>query len=159
MGATPVHLVAVNAPMTSRWDWVIACVCVCVCQSHVCEILLSPKRSSSFQMSFPEIKCLFVLCVPQVCDGDQIHPPNKKISSSQIVYNLTGINVENYLMTTANYFIRNRWFRRAAGMYPLHASSMINNALSSTKSSYFYNHAVLQQTLNFIVWSCYYMLL
>ncbi|XP_023284363.1 ATP-binding cassette sub-family A member 12 [Seriola lalandi dorsalis] len=45
----------------------------------------------------------------QVCDEDNFQPPHKRIPSSQIVYNLSGINVENYLVTTANDFIRNRY--------------------------------------------------
>uniref|UniRef100_A0A8D3AAC7 ATP binding cassette subfamily A member 12 n=1 Tax=Scophthalmus maximus TaxID=52904 RepID=A0A8D3AAC7_SCOMX len=45
----------------------------------------------------------------QICDGDNYQPPHKKIPSSQIVYNLSGINVENYLVATANDFIRNRY--------------------------------------------------
>uniref|UniRef100_A0A8D3CBX5 ATP binding cassette subfamily A member 12 n=1 Tax=Scophthalmus maximus TaxID=52904 RepID=A0A8D3CBX5_SCOMX len=44
-----------------------------------------------------------------ICDGDNYQPPHKKIPSSQIVYNLSGINVENYLVATANDFIRNRY--------------------------------------------------
>ncbi|XP_036065527.1 uncharacterized protein abca12 isoform X2 [Oryzias melastigma] len=44
----------------------------------------------------------------QVCQKDNYQPPHKKIPSSQIVYNLSGINVENYLLATANDFIRNR---------------------------------------------------
>uniref|UniRef100_A0A3B4BHQ8 ABC transporter domain-containing protein n=1 Tax=Periophthalmus magnuspinnatus TaxID=409849 RepID=A0A3B4BHQ8_9GOBI len=35
-------------------------------------------------------------------------PPHKKIPSSQIVYNLTGLRVENYLVATADDYIRNR---------------------------------------------------
>ncbi|KAF3843010.1 hypothetical protein F7725_001859 [Dissostichus mawsoni] len=45
----------------------------------------------------------------QVCDLDNFQPPHKKIPSSQIVYNLSGINVEKYLVATANDFIRNRY--------------------------------------------------
>lgn len=45
----------------------------------------------------------------QVCDRDSFQPPYKKIPSSQIVYNLSGINIENYLLATANDFIRNRY--------------------------------------------------
>ncbi|KAM6934409.1 glucosylceramide transporter ABCA12 [Xenentodon cancila] len=45
----------------------------------------------------------------QICNGDNFQPPHKKIASSQIVYNLSGINVENYLVATANDFIRNRY--------------------------------------------------
>uniref|UniRef100_A0A8C8DMQ6 ATP-binding cassette, sub-family A (ABC1), member 12 n=1 Tax=Oryzias sinensis TaxID=183150 RepID=A0A8C8DMQ6_9TELE len=45
----------------------------------------------------------------QVCQKENYQPPHKKIPSSQIVYNLSGINVENYLLATANDFIRNRY--------------------------------------------------
>lgn len=47
----------------------------------------------------------------QICYGDNFQPPHKKIPSSQIVYNLSGINVEKYLVATANEFIRNRWIQ------------------------------------------------
>uniref|UniRef100_A0A3Q3EBV6 ATP-binding cassette, sub-family A (ABC1), member 12 n=1 Tax=Labrus bergylta TaxID=56723 RepID=A0A3Q3EBV6_9LABR len=43
-------------------------------------------------------------------------PPHKRTPSSQIVYNLSGINVEEYLVTTANDFIRNRYGGFALGM-------------------------------------------
>lgn len=52
----------------------------------------------------------------QVCNGDDFQPPHKKIPSSQIVYNLSGINVENYLVVTANDFIRNRYGGFAFGV-------------------------------------------
>ncbi|KAM7407614.1 hypothetical protein PAMA_003372 [Pampus argenteus] len=45
----------------------------------------------------------------QICDKDIFQPPHKKIPSSQIVYNLSGLNVEKYLVATANDFIRNRY--------------------------------------------------
>ncbi|XP_053295252.1 uncharacterized protein abca12 isoform X4 [Pleuronectes platessa] len=45
----------------------------------------------------------------QVCDEDNYNPPHEQILSSQVVYNLSGINVENYLVATANDFIRNRY--------------------------------------------------
>ncbi|XP_062287286.1 glucosylceramide transporter ABCA12 [Scomber scombrus] len=45
----------------------------------------------------------------QVCDAPSFQPPHKKIPSSQIVYNLSGVNVEDYLVVTANDFIRNRY--------------------------------------------------
>ncbi|KAL2081579.1 hypothetical protein ACEWY4_023432 [Coilia grayii] len=45
----------------------------------------------------------------QVCERDNYHPPHIRNPSSQIVYNLTGINVEDYLLATANDFIRNRY--------------------------------------------------
>ncbi|KAM8855240.1 uncharacterized protein abca12 [Spinachia spinachia] len=52
----------------------------------------------------------------QICDGDSFQPPHKQIPSSQIVYNLSGIHVENYLVATANEFIRNRYGGFAFGM-------------------------------------------
>ncbi|XP_069010699.1 uncharacterized protein abca12 [Embiotoca jacksoni] len=52
----------------------------------------------------------------QICDRDNFQPPHKKIPSSQDVYNLSGINVENYLVSTANDFIRNRYGGFAFGM-------------------------------------------
>uniref|UniRef100_A0A7N9AV98 ATP-binding cassette, sub-family A (ABC1), member 12 n=1 Tax=Mastacembelus armatus TaxID=205130 RepID=A0A7N9AV98_9TELE len=45
----------------------------------------------------------------QVCDVNNFQPPHLKVPSSQVVYNLSGINVENYLLATANDFIRNRY--------------------------------------------------
>ncbi|XP_044222425.1 glucosylceramide transporter ABCA12 [Thunnus albacares] len=45
----------------------------------------------------------------QICDEHNFQPPHKKIPSSQTVYNLSGFNVENYLVATANDFIRNRY--------------------------------------------------
>lgn len=63
-----------------------------------------------------------VFCALQVCDVDKFHPPYQKSPSSQFVYNLTGINVENYLMTTANTFIRNRW---KPEVFSIHTSSII----------------------------------
>ncbi|XP_077435659.1 uncharacterized protein abca12 [Vanacampus margaritifer] len=45
----------------------------------------------------------------QVCHGERFQPASRQIPSSQIVYNISGINVENYLLTTANGFIRNRY--------------------------------------------------
>uniref|UniRef100_A0A3B3UCG3 ATP binding cassette subfamily A member 12 n=1 Tax=Poecilia latipinna TaxID=48699 RepID=A0A3B3UCG3_9TELE len=52
----------------------------------------------------------------QICEKDNRQPPFKEIPSSQIVYNLTGVNVENYLVATANDFIRNRYGGFAFGM-------------------------------------------
>ncbi|KAK7939643.1 hypothetical protein WMY93_002969 [Mugilogobius chulae] len=45
----------------------------------------------------------------EVCGARGYVPPHKQISSSQIVYNLTNLNVENYLVATADDFIRNRY--------------------------------------------------
>ncbi|XP_068602787.1 glucosylceramide transporter ABCA12 [Brachionichthys hirsutus] len=57
-------------------------------------------------------------CTPkeQICDEDNFQPPRKKVPSSQIVYNLSGINVESYLAATANDFIRNRYGGFSFGM-------------------------------------------
>nr|XP_061799272.1 uncharacterized protein LOC133590666 [Nerophis lumbriciformis] len=57
-------------------------------------------------ISFSDCKCTIE---DQTCHGDQFKPAYRQIPSSQIVYNLSGINVENYLVTTANTFIRNRY--------------------------------------------------
>ncbi|KAJ8352847.1 hypothetical protein SKAU_G00243230 [Synaphobranchus kaupii] len=45
----------------------------------------------------------------QFCSHYNYQPPHKEAPSSQTVYNLTGINIENYLLATANDFIRNRY--------------------------------------------------
>ncbi|XP_035265465.1 uncharacterized protein abca12 [Anguilla anguilla] len=45
----------------------------------------------------------------QVCPHYNYQPPHKKAPSSQVVYNLTGINIESYLLATANDFIRDRY--------------------------------------------------
>ncbi|KAJ0005860.1 hypothetical protein NQD34_015754 [Periophthalmus magnuspinnatus] len=45
----------------------------------------------------------------EVCGAGGYVPPHKKIPSSQIVYNLTGLRVENYLVATADDYIRNRY--------------------------------------------------
>uniref|UniRef100_A0A674P497 ATP-binding cassette, sub-family A (ABC1), member 12 n=1 Tax=Takifugu rubripes TaxID=31033 RepID=A0A674P497_TAKRU len=62
------------------------------------------------------LKMTIFVAILGVCEGDHIHPPYKKIPSSHILYNLTGINVENYLMTTANDFVRNRYGGFSLGM-------------------------------------------
>uniref|UniRef100_A0AAX7VG37 ABC transporter domain-containing protein n=1 Tax=Astatotilapia calliptera TaxID=8154 RepID=A0AAX7VG37_ASTCA len=62
----------------------------------------------------------FMICqssnIKQICDKDNYQPPHTEIPSSQIVYDLNGINVENYLVATANDFIRNRYGGFAFGM-------------------------------------------
>lgn len=45
----------------------------------------------------------------QSCPAQGYDPPRKRCPSSQIVYNLTGVNIENYLLATANNFIRDRY--------------------------------------------------
>uniref|UniRef100_A0AAQ5Z2L2 ABC transporter domain-containing protein n=1 Tax=Amphiprion ocellaris TaxID=80972 RepID=A0AAQ5Z2L2_AMPOC len=52
----------------------------------------------------------------QICDVNSYQPPHRSIPSSQIVYNLSGINVEKYLVSTANDFIRNRYGGFAFGV-------------------------------------------
>ncbi|KAL7385147.1 hypothetical protein ABVT39_016568 [Epinephelus coioides] len=52
----------------------------------------------------------------QICDANNFRPPHKKISSSQIMYNLSGIDVEKYLVATTNDFIRNRYGGFSLGM-------------------------------------------
>ncbi|KAK5861274.1 hypothetical protein PBY51_022684 [Eleginops maclovinus] len=70
-------------------------------------------RSTSSWSSMGNSSKAFSVCKcsrqEQVCDVDNFQPPHKKIPSSQTVYNLSGINVENYLVATANDFIRNRY--------------------------------------------------
>lgn len=44
----------------------------------------------------------------QVCDSNVMNLPHETLPSSQVVYNLSGVNVETYLAATANDFIRNR---------------------------------------------------
>uniref|UniRef100_A0A7N8YF53 ATP-binding cassette, sub-family A (ABC1), member 12 n=1 Tax=Mastacembelus armatus TaxID=205130 RepID=A0A7N8YF53_9TELE len=53
--------------------------------------------------------CLCSCSQKRVCDVNNFQPPHLKVPSSQVVYNLSGINVENYLLATANDFIRNRY--------------------------------------------------
>ncbi|XP_041118415.1 ATP-binding cassette sub-family A member 12-like [Polyodon spathula] len=45
----------------------------------------------------------------QLCPRDDYVPPHKKAPSLQTVYNLSQLNVENYLLSTANSFIQNRY--------------------------------------------------
>ncbi|XP_077392009.1 uncharacterized protein abca12 isoform X2 [Festucalex cinctus] len=57
-------------------------------------------------VSYSDCKCTIK---EQICHGERFQPASRQIPSSQIVYNISGINVENYLLTTANGFIRNRY--------------------------------------------------
>ncbi|XP_034780404.2 glucosylceramide transporter ABCA12 isoform X2 [Acipenser ruthenus] len=45
----------------------------------------------------------------QVCPRDDYVPPHKKATSLQTVYNVSQLDVENYLLSTANSFIQNRY--------------------------------------------------
>uniref|UniRef100_A0A9J7YRV5 ATP-binding cassette, sub-family A (ABC1), member 12 n=1 Tax=Cyprinus carpio carpio TaxID=630221 RepID=A0A9J7YRV5_CYPCA len=67
------------------------------------ETWISRGNSSS---TFTTCKCSNQV---QSCPASDYEPPHKRNPSSQIVYNLTGINIEDYLLATANDFIRNRY--------------------------------------------------
>ncbi|XP_060910213.1 uncharacterized protein abca12 isoform X2 [Labrus mixtus] len=80
----------------------------------VCSRSTDPWRSSgNSSKAFSGCKCTRQ---EQICDSESYQPPHKRTPSSQIVYNLSGINVEEYLVTTANDFIRNRYGGFALGM-------------------------------------------
>ncbi|XP_071381008.1 uncharacterized protein abca12 [Centroberyx affinis] len=64
------------------------------------------RSSGNRSQSFTACKCTRQ---EQVCSENSHQPPHKKIPSSQTVYNLSDIDVENYLISTANDFIRNRY--------------------------------------------------
>uniref|UniRef100_A0A3Q1H078 ABC transporter domain-containing protein n=1 Tax=Anabas testudineus TaxID=64144 RepID=A0A3Q1H078_ANATE len=71
------------------------------------------KRSSDYWSSSGNSSKPFKICrctrqEQVMCFGD-VPIPHKQIPSSQIVYNISGINVETYLIATANDFIRNRY--------------------------------------------------
>ncbi|KAM9487078.1 uncharacterized protein abca12 [Clarias gariepinus] len=55
---------------------------------------------------FEECKCADF---SQTCPAPGYNPPHKTNPSSQIVYNLTNMNIERYLLATANDFIRDRY--------------------------------------------------
>ncbi|XP_017279339.1 ATP-binding cassette sub-family A member 12 [Kryptolebias marmoratus] len=88
--------------------------CLDESDSQVC------TRSTNRWISRGNISKPFSVCKctqkEQICKNNNLQPPHKKIPSSQIVYNLTGLNVENYLVATANDFIRNRYGGFAFGM-------------------------------------------
>ncbi|CAJ1079858.1 uncharacterized protein abca12 [Xyrichtys novacula] len=71
------------------------------------------RSSGNSSKAFSTCKCTGQ---EQVCETYNNEPPHKSISSSQIVYNLSGINVEDYLLATTNDFIRNRYGGFAFGM-------------------------------------------
>ncbi|XP_061092959.1 glucosylceramide transporter ABCA12-like [Conger conger] len=64
------------------------------------------RSSANGPLAFKPCQCSKT---EQVCPKNEYQPPHQKAPSSQIVYNLTGINIENYLLATANGFIRNRY--------------------------------------------------
>ncbi|KAL4616614.1 ATP-binding cassette sub-family A member 12, partial [Arapaima gigas] len=80
--------------------------------------------TSNGNSSSPFVSCKCT-AKQQVCSHDNYQPPHKKIPSSQIVYNLTGINTENYLLATAKSFIRDRYGGFEFGA-PLPADLKIN---------------------------------
>ncbi|TSW62345.1 ATP-binding cassette sub-family A member 12 [Bagarius yarrelli] len=70
----------------------------------------------------------------QSCPKQGYVPPHKINPSSQIVYNLTGINVERYLLSTANDFIRDRqvWYNpEGHHTMPAYLNSLNNFILRS----------------------------
>ncbi|XP_073329250.1 uncharacterized protein abca12 [Pagrus major] len=71
------------------------------------------SSSGNSSRAFSVCKCTHQ---EQVCEGQSFQPPHKKIPSAHIVYNLSGLNVENYLVATANEFRRNRYGGFAFGM-------------------------------------------
>uniref|UniRef100_A0A8C6INH2 ATP-binding cassette, sub-family A member 12 n=1 Tax=Mus spicilegus TaxID=10103 RepID=A0A8C6INH2_MUSSI len=52
----------------------------------------------------------------QECPKFNYHPPHRRTYSSQIIYNLTGKHMENYLITTANHFVQKRYGGWSFGM-------------------------------------------
>lgn len=111
VGTAQEHLVTVNARSRNRWDRVTeSCVCVCMCErKRVSLCVFSLVCSMKGQ-----VQCICLFCALQVCQRENFQPPHKKIPSAQIVYNLSGLNVENYLVATANKFIRNRYMQPAS---------------------------------------------
>lgn len=61
----------------------------------------------------------------QICDRNNYQPPHEQIPSSQIAYNLSGINVEDYLISTANDFIRNRYMQPVFASYCCHIAALL----------------------------------
>lgn len=109
VGMSPNHLVCVNAPNRNRWVWVRE---NSMCASEwvfVFSLVSSDGHVLHHCKKNGQLWTICVFCIWQICKKDNPQPPFKKIPSSQIVYNLTGVNVENYLVATANDFIRNRW--------------------------------------------------
>uniref|UniRef100_W5MAB7 ATP binding cassette subfamily A member 12 n=1 Tax=Lepisosteus oculatus TaxID=7918 RepID=W5MAB7_LEPOC len=62
----------------------------------------------SGNMSLPNGICECTSTV-QTCPRFNFEPPSKRNPSSQIVYNLTNVNIEKYLLLTANNFIQDRY--------------------------------------------------
>ncbi|KAM9804931.1 glucosylceramide transporter ABCA12 [Neosynchiropus ocellatus] len=72
------------------------------------------KTSNPYVFTFPStvfllFDCFLLLRFGCVCDNDNFVPPHTKLPSSQIAYNMTGFDVEKYLVGTTNDFIRNRY--------------------------------------------------
>ncbi|KAJ0070102.1 hypothetical protein NL108_002413, partial [Boleophthalmus pectinirostris] len=81
-------------------------------------VILGKRLDTNFDTTMIFKKCSYyssliarvtIICPPQVCGAGGYVPPHKKIPSSQIIYNVTGLNVENYLVATADDYIRNRY--------------------------------------------------
>ncbi|CAN9497876.1 unnamed protein product [Ophioblennius macclurei] len=73
-----------------------------VCSRNTNNWISTGNRSQAFS----ECKCARR---EQICDARSFQPPHRRVPSSQVIYNLSGINVERYLVATANDFIRNRY--------------------------------------------------
>lgn len=70
----------------------------------------------------------------QSCPASDHEPPHKRNPSSQIVYNLTGINTEDYLLATANDFIRNRWILSPVALHSIKLISKDNSFMSQVQN-------------------------
>ncbi|XP_019750907.1 uncharacterized protein abca12 [Hippocampus comes] len=84
----------------------------CLDQSHKPLSKFCTSQTNSWNSGGNSSKSLSdCTCTPkeQICHGERFKPASRRIPSSQIVYNLSEIDVENYLLTTANGYIRNRY--------------------------------------------------
>ncbi|XP_060733092.1 uncharacterized protein abca12 isoform X2 [Tachysurus vachellii] len=84
------------------------------CMNHPDSVVCQKKGTSvSDQWTSEGTPSVFETCkcgnFSQTCPKPAYVPPHKTNPSSQIVYNLTNIDVENYLQASANDFIRNRY--------------------------------------------------
>ncbi|CAL9690655.1 unnamed protein product [Knipowitschia caucasica] len=73
---------------------------------HICPRSTGAWSGENGTKPFSTCKCVQE---KEVCGSSGYVPPHKQLSSSQIVYNLTDLDVENYIVATSNDFIRNRY--------------------------------------------------
>uniref|UniRef100_A0A3P8T726 ATP-binding cassette, sub-family A (ABC1), member 12 n=1 Tax=Amphiprion percula TaxID=161767 RepID=A0A3P8T726_AMPPE len=84
--------------------------------------VVTPSMSATFRMNSESNTFLSTL---QICDVNSYQPPHRSIPSSQIVYNLSGINVEKYLVSTV-------WFNpEGHHTMPAYLNSLSNIILRS----------------------------